>query len=245
MKLTVITVVYNSIEMFKKTYFCLSQQTCQNFTWIIKDGCSDDGLELFINEIKGEFKELVYINKTDNGIYNAMNQALDTDQLEEGLVTFLNAGDIYSSNLTLEKVLSLYNKSAGVIAIPVSVAGKEIQQTLITGYIVNNICHQATFYNISCPIVKNTLKFDERYLLCADFALLIKLSLSTDIHYLTQVPPVIYETSGISSIRVYKRLYEKAVIIYSSDLLLINKLFSLLAILKGGVLHVFNRNSIK
>ncbi|EMK5105178.1 glycosyltransferase, partial [Escherichia coli] len=138
MKLTVITVVYNSIEMFKKTYFCLSQQTCQNFTWIIKDGCSDDGLELFINEIKGEFKELVYINKKDNGIYNAMNQALDTDQLEEGLVTFLNAGDIYSSNLTLEKVLSLYNKSAGVIAIPVSVAGKEIQQTLITGYIVNN-----------------------------------------------------------------------------------------------------------
>lgn len=245
MELTIVTVVYNSLDMLKKTYTCLRSQSVKDFKWIIKDNLSTDGTKEFIQEIKSEFKQIYYINQRDSGIYNAMNQTLNTGLADKGILTFLNAGDIYSSDFTLQDIINNCNEKAIIIAIPVIVEGNIRHQRLISKNTVNNICHQATFYNLKHPKLKEKIKYDEKYKLCADFELLLKLYSLGDIQYLTDIGPVIYDTTGVSSMLTEKRLKEKFQIVAKAKLPYLCKIFTLVTILKEIIKNVFSRNFIK
>lgn len=245
MKLTIITVVYNSLDMLRKTYQCLSHQSFQDYVWVIKDNYSTDGTAEFVQQIKNEFKNLVFINSKDDGIYNAMNQALDMHMIQDGLVTFLNAGDIYSNNDTLLQIIRSSDLSKIIIAIPVMVDHKIIHQNLLQDNKLYNICHQATFYNFSNILLKNKLRFDESISLCADFKILLDLYFVGDIQYLTNVHPVIYDSTGISSLKSNKRLWEKMKVVLYSNFSFPIKFKTSISIIIGLIRNVLNSHFIK
>ncbi|GEM_PF-4076601 len=245
MKVTVITVVYNSLEMLKKTYYSLLNQSYSDFTWIVKDNNSTDGTAEFIESIKGEFKHLQYLNEYDKGIYDAMNQAIESSLISKGLITFLNAGDVYSSNKTIFDLSSQCDINSIITAIPVMVDGKLIHQRLLSNSALHNICHQATFYNTCHPNLADGFKYNDDYLLCADFELLLNLYFKGDIQYLDNVDPVIYDSTGISSVKISKRLIEKTRVVINSKFSIKIKAATLFLIAKGYIRNVFNCNFIK
>lgn len=87
-KISVITVCYNSEKTIEKTIRSVSKQNYENKEHIIIDGKSSDGTLEIIRRVSGDLK---YISEKDTGVYNAMNKGL---KLATGdLIVFLNSDD--------------------------------------------------------------------------------------------------------------------------------------------------------
>jgi glycosyltransferase involved in cell wall biosynthesis len=100
MKITVITVCYNSAKTIANTLQSVHLQTYQNIEHIVVDGGSTDGT-LDIVAIEGRHV-VKLVSEKDNGIYDAMNKGI---WLATGdVVAFLNADDFYKDSEVLARV---------------------------------------------------------------------------------------------------------------------------------------------
>ena len=92
MKITVITVSFNSAASIADTLDSVAAQTHQNIEHIVIDGASTDGT---VGIVRARGKHVAQlISEPDRGIYDAMNKGL---RLATGdLVGFLNADDMFA-----------------------------------------------------------------------------------------------------------------------------------------------------
>lgn len=99
---TVITVVYSAEEHIRKTLESVTLQTHKSVEFIIVDGGSTDDT---MNIIK-EYDEFVdgWVSEPDKGIYDAMNKGID--MAEGSWLCFMNAGDAFYSDHTIEDVMA-------------------------------------------------------------------------------------------------------------------------------------------
>ena len=100
-KFSIITVVYNGVDVLQKTVDSIQNQTYKNFENIIVDGSSKDGTLEYIKSLA--FDNLNYISERDNGIYDAMNKGINLSNGE--YLLFLNAGDNFASNDILKNIV--------------------------------------------------------------------------------------------------------------------------------------------
>ena len=105
-KITVITVVKNSVNNIEKTINSVLRQKNINTEYIIIDGGSKDGTLDIINRYKEKISLIV--SEKDNGIWSAMNKGLELANGE--IIGFLNSGDIYYTN-TLNTVEKYFNEN--------------------------------------------------------------------------------------------------------------------------------------
>jgi glycosyltransferase involved in cell wall biosynthesis len=100
MKISIITVCFNSEQTLEKTIDSIANQTYKNIEYIIIDGNSKDGT---INIIKKK-----RISESDCGLYDAMNKgiALSTGEL----VGILNSDDVFNSETVLEEIVAFHQK---------------------------------------------------------------------------------------------------------------------------------------
>lgn len=99
--ITIVTVVYNAENLVEETIQSVINQTFfEEVEYIIIDGKSKDKTIEIINKYKDKIDILV--SEPDNGIYDAMNKAISLANGE--WINFMNAGDTFVSNDTLEKV---------------------------------------------------------------------------------------------------------------------------------------------
>lgn len=101
----VLTVTYNNRAGLSKTHSSLVSQDSEDYQWIVVDGGSDDGTVRFLEELSARDSRIKFVSERDEGIYHAMNKALDMAEAA-GYVVFMNAGDVFASN----NVLSLADK---------------------------------------------------------------------------------------------------------------------------------------
>lgn len=97
MKVTVITVAYNSARTIGDTLASVRDQTHNDIEHIVIDGASKDATL----QIVGQYRDSVIrcVSEPDRGIYDAMNKGL---RLATGdLVGFLNADDVYADSTAL------------------------------------------------------------------------------------------------------------------------------------------------
>lgn len=103
---TVITICLNAEENINDTIRSVLGQTCTDFEYIIKDGLSKDKTVEIAQSYNSAFLErgISYriISQADQGIYDAMNQAVQEAQGE--WVLYMNAGDIMANASVLEQV---------------------------------------------------------------------------------------------------------------------------------------------
>jgi glycosyltransferase involved in cell wall biosynthesis len=100
LKISVITVCYNSAETIGHTLFSVHEQTHEVIEHIIVDGGSTDAT-LAVVAAEGPHVVKV-VSEKDNGIYDAMNKGV---QLATGdVVAFLNADDFYKDPEVLAQV---------------------------------------------------------------------------------------------------------------------------------------------
>lgn len=100
MKLSVITVCYNSAKTIGHTLRSVREQTYGDIEHIVIDGGSGDATLEIVNTEGPHVAKLV--SEIDNGIYDAMNKGI---QFATGdVVAFLNADDYYKHSDVLERV---------------------------------------------------------------------------------------------------------------------------------------------
>lgn len=86
---SIITVCYNAQDTIEVTINSVRRQTYDNYEYIIVDGASTDDTMLIVEQNRDAVTR--YISEPDEGLYYAMNKALD--MATGDYVWFINAGD--------------------------------------------------------------------------------------------------------------------------------------------------------
>ena len=106
-KYSVIVVCLNAGRRLCDTVKSILEQSYRNFEVVVKDGGSSDGSVEALSSVYQDSRIHVHRQK-DNGIYDAMNQAV---KLAAGdYFLFLNAGDSFYDTQVLERITVEINK---------------------------------------------------------------------------------------------------------------------------------------
>jgi glycosyltransferase involved in cell wall biosynthesis len=123
MKVSIITVSYNSAKTIGDTISSVQKQTYENIEYIVVDGLSTDGTSEIVKQyldsskdvsqdaLQDSAKGLVskFLCAKDKGIYDAMNKGL---ALATGdIIGVLNSDDFYCSNDVIENVVRAFQKN--------------------------------------------------------------------------------------------------------------------------------------
>lgn len=105
MKISIITVTYNSSQTLEETILSVINQTYKNIEFIIVDGKSTDSTLQIIDKYKNQIAK--FISEKDNGIYDALNKGIS---LATGdIVGILHSDDFYTDYTVLEKVAQTFS----------------------------------------------------------------------------------------------------------------------------------------
>ena len=111
MKISVITICFNSENVIRKTIESVLKQNVEEVEYHIVDGGSTDKTILIAEEYENAFIEkgwsFFITSEKDEGIYDAMNKGIKRSTGE--LISIINSGDWFEPEM-LETVQAEYNK---------------------------------------------------------------------------------------------------------------------------------------
>jgi glycosyltransferase involved in cell wall biosynthesis len=198
--ITVVTVVFNSVDCVEKTIKSVLSQTYKNIEYIIIDGGSDDGTLDIIK--KYDDKINYWLSEKDEGIYDAMNKGIKSSSGE--WLCFMNAGDEFCSSDVIEKVFSDSNiVNYDLIYSDTLINGKTVYKCDISD---NNVIHQSVIYRkslhneVGLYLVSSGLMLSD-YI----FFMLVK----NKRWYKTDFIISNYNTSGVSNKKLLKHISQK------------------------------------
>lgn len=221
MKLSIITVNLNNKDNLIKTINSIKKQTFKyniDYEYILVDGESTDGS---IELIKSENFISKYIIEKDEGIYDAMNKGI---KLSTGnYLTFLNAGDYYLEENTLEKIFNQSNISnCDLIYGPVIVQrknGKKISYPKkfnkfnLYFWGTRAVCHQSMF------VKKNLVgQYSDKYKLKGELNWYLDLTDKVKNYKIVEFPIVFYDPDGVGIKRWKNNIYEKIKVVFSRNI---------------------------
>jgi glycosyltransferase involved in cell wall biosynthesis len=212
---SVITVIKNNRLGFQKTYESLIKQTHTNWEMLVVAGSSSDGSEKLVLDLQKNDKRIKFALDNSDGIYAAMNQGLE--MRTSNLVWFMNSGDAFYGNQTLELTLKQLNdlKLDLIIGGYATMDGEELKlyskdsRYLSTRDFSLNVrggCHQSMLLKLN---KQNTnLRFNENYLIASDFDYILRFMRNGICFRTSQVLSII-ETGGVSSREIHRVILEK------------------------------------
>lgn len=107
MKISIITVCYNSAATIEKTILSVAGQSYKNIEYLIIDGKSKDNTVEIIK--KYEDKITKWISESDRGLYDAMNKGIA--MATGDLIGILNSDDVFNNQFVLEEVANFHQKN--------------------------------------------------------------------------------------------------------------------------------------
>jgi glycosyltransferase involved in cell wall biosynthesis len=107
MRVTIISVCYNSSKTIERTILSVANQLYKNIEYIIIDGSSTDGTLEIIK--KHQDKITIWISERDRGLYHAMNKGIELATGE--LVGILNCDDVLFSDKTISNIVEFHQKN--------------------------------------------------------------------------------------------------------------------------------------
>ncbi|EON75889.1 putative glycosyltransferase [Lunatimonas lonarensis] len=113
MKLSIITVCYNSDKYIETAINAVLSQSYPNVEYILVDGASTDNTLSLIKRYAEKFPGRInWISEPDKGIYDAMNKGV---QMATGdVIGILNSDDLYAHNQVLETVMNAFTNDASL-----------------------------------------------------------------------------------------------------------------------------------
>jgi glycosyltransferase involved in cell wall biosynthesis len=111
MKISIITVCYNSAATLEDAIISVLAQSHPDIEHIIVDGGSTDGTSLILQKFEGRVAKVVC--EPDEGIYDAMNKGINLTTGDA--IGVLNSDDFYASNDVIENLVKAFTKEADMV----------------------------------------------------------------------------------------------------------------------------------
>lgn len=111
MKISIITVCYNSAATLEDAINSVLAQTYPDIEHIVIDGGSTDGTASILRKYKGCIAKIV--SEPDDGIYDAMNKGIGLATGEA--IGVLNSDDYYAANDVIENLVKVFSKDADMV----------------------------------------------------------------------------------------------------------------------------------
>ena len=110
MKISIITVCYNSSATISRTLNSIQSQSYKDYEVIIIDGNSTDNTL----EIVEEFKDIISIvvSESDTGIYDALNKGINLSSGD--VIAILHSNDFFASSDVLALVANSFKKAEAI-----------------------------------------------------------------------------------------------------------------------------------
>ena len=107
MKISLITITYNSISTISDTITSILNQTYTDLEYIIIDGASKDNTLSIVKEYESLFNgRMKWISEPDKGIYDAMNKGIH--MATGDIIGILNSDDLFMDNNVLKDVVQAF-----------------------------------------------------------------------------------------------------------------------------------------
>lgn len=107
MKVSVITVAYNSAKTIRDTIDSVLSQSYEDIEYIVIDGGSKDGTQDIVRSYGSEISH--FISEPDKGIYDAMNKGVS--MATGDVIGILNSDDVYQDDKVIADVVSEFKSS--------------------------------------------------------------------------------------------------------------------------------------
>ena len=112
MKVSLITIAYNSAETIEDTIKSIVAQDYSNIEYIIIDGGSTDKTLSIVDKFKDSITTI--ISEPDKGIYDAMNKGVQNATGD--IVGILNSDDIYADNKVVSSIVEAIGNKDSIYA---------------------------------------------------------------------------------------------------------------------------------
>ncbi len=216
MKVSIITVCFNSVNHIHQTIKSVYNQTYTNIEYIIIDGASTDGTTEIIKEYEPKFNgRLKWVSEKDSGIYDAMNKGIKISSGQ--VIGILNSDDWYEND-AVETVVERFLREENVDIVHgkvniVDYKGNYIKQMFLKENAYDfkysefmPIFHPTAF--VKRDVYTNTGLFNTKYKIAADYDFILR-CINNNLH-ITFVDKVItnFRDGGISNKRVYLSYWE-------------------------------------
>ena len=220
MKISIITVCYNSGATIEKTIKSVANQTYADIEYIIVDGNSKDDTLSIIK--KHEHKISKWISEPDKGLYDAMNKGIHFATGD--VIGVLNSDDILYDNSVLESIANFHEKNyveasvSNVVytnnvgkAVRNYSANKWIPAKLKAGFMPP---HAGIYFRKE--LFEKYGNYSEDYIIAADFELILRFFFKNEIiwKYLNINTTIMsmggLSSSGFKSYRIISKEIKKA-----------------------------------
>jgi len=113
MKVSIITITYNSAKTVEETIQSVMSQDYQNIEYIIIDGASTDTTKDIISSYNDSIT--TFVSEPDNGLYDALNKGLK--HASGDIVGFLHSDDFYYDNSVVSQIVAGFDQDEKIDAV--------------------------------------------------------------------------------------------------------------------------------
>lgn len=207
MKISIVTVCYNSAKTIRDTIESVLSQTYADVEYIIVDGASTDGTIEIVDSYRNQVSK--FISEPDHGIYDAMNKGIAAATGD--VVGLLNSDDVYEHKDVLTDVVSGFSErsSADIIFGDVVFASPDNMNRVVRYYRSSHFRpwklrfgwmppHPATF--VRREVYEKYGLYSLNYRIASDYEIFVRWMLLNKLryHYLDAVL-VRMRTNGVST----------------------------------------------
>ena len=111
MKISIITVCFNSQQTIRATIKSVLRQSYKQVEYIIIDGASTDNTIKIIKEFSNSID--VFVSESDAGIYDAINKGISKSSGD--VVGLLHADDVFDNRSVIDNVMLLFDENVDMI----------------------------------------------------------------------------------------------------------------------------------
>ena len=178
MKISIITVCYNSEKTIKDTIESVLNQSYSDFEYLIIDGKSSDNTLNIINSYNDPRIKL--ISEKDNGLYDAMNKGI---KLATGdIIGIINSDDILYDNKVLQMVIDNYDNNTDILHGNVQYLDESLSK-VIRDYIPGNNykdywCGAHPSMYIRKEVYNKIGLYNTNYKIAADYDFMVRCNIS-------------------------------------------------------------------